>query len=154
MVLKWQDIVSVTSWHPPNKCYWSCLTYDGPGCWGSSETTFFAISKFLDECDCGLILIPGVMDEVPKFQDGWRTLEMAVGSKGLLMQKSPWSLQTGILDVSMTLCWQHSYLSALRSFPFKPFWGSVILMEEPSTFPKFLLLCLLIMVFTFLTLKE
>lgn len=49
----------------------------------------FAINKFLDECDSALILIPGVMDEVPKFPDAWRTLELAVGSKWLLMQKSP-----------------------------------------------------------------
>lgn len=38
-------------------------------------------SKFSDECNCALILIPRVMDEVSKFQDAWRTVELAVGSK-------------------------------------------------------------------------
>lgn len=82
-----------TSWHPPNKCYWPCSTNDGPGahvCHRNSETTLFAINKFLDECDySALIPISGVMDEVPKFQDTWRALELAVGSEWLLLQESP-----------------------------------------------------------------
>lgn len=110
-----QSVPPGTSWHPPNQCHCLCSANGGPGargCQRSSETTFFAINKFLDECDSALIPISGVMDEVPKFQETWRTLELAVGSEWLLVQKSPCSLQTGTLGCFHDLCWQHSYIAA------------------------------------------
>ncbi|RMC12753.1 hypothetical protein DUI87_10278 [Hirundo rustica rustica] len=41
-------------------------------------TALNAINTFLKEVDSGLILLPGVIDDIPKFQEAWKKLEQAV----------------------------------------------------------------------------
>ncbi|KAF6125222.1 hypothetical protein HJG60_009743 [Phyllostomus discolor] len=44
-------------------------------------TAFIAIKAFLKEFSSVLILIPGVIDEIPKFREAWRHLEQQIGAE-------------------------------------------------------------------------
>lgn len=44
-------------------------------------TAFIAINAFLKKFSSVLILIPGVIDEIPKFREAWRHLEQQIGAE-------------------------------------------------------------------------